>query len=318
MRVFILHSIIFTFCSFALLGGVAGNPFLRPTAAPPPKSTAPPPPPKPQVNPSLAKEVQFRGYFLYKGAPHFCIFNTKSNHGEWIRLNEKTFEEFEAHSFDLEAENLTLRFNGQEIILSLHKSTTGGANSTSPTSVPRPNPSSFSANSKPASSTPKVMPPRPRVRPKLPDWLANRTVNRASPSASFTTSSRSNFSPYAVLPSGGQPLNNGTNLLSEPTNISPSKKKTNQLTQFNSPLKTNPAASKAIFSGTQSMNDSGDSSTLTSAESNSVDLGGNALDDEQSGNISTNNDLEGLPPPPPPPNILPPGPPPNILPSRDD
>jgi len=34
--------------------------------------------------------------------------------------------------------------------------------------------------------------------------------------------------------------------------------------------------------------------------------------------ITTEDDLENLPPPPPPPNILPPGPPPNILPSRND
>jgi len=34
--------------------------------------------------------------------------------------------------------------------------------------------------------------------------------------------------------------------------------------------------------------------------------------------ITTEEDLENLPPPPPPPNILPPGPPPNILPSRND
>lgn len=178
MRVFILHSIFFISCSFALHGGVASNPFLRPTVAPPPKPAVPPPRPKPQVNPSLAKEVQFRGYFLLKGVPHFCIFNTKSNYGEWIRLNEKTFEEFEAHSFDLEAESLTLHFNGQEIILSLIEPTTGGSKSASPPSVPKQQHSNnLSTTSKPPPpSAPKVMPPRPTVRPKLPDWLANRTV----------------------------------------------------------------------------------------------------------------------------------------------
>jgi hypothetical protein len=34
--------------------------------------------------------------------------------------------------------------------------------------------------------------------------------------------------------------------------------------------------------------------------------------------ITTEDDLENLPPPPPPPNILPPGPPPNILPAKND
>jgi len=34
--------------------------------------------------------------------------------------------------------------------------------------------------------------------------------------------------------------------------------------------------------------------------------------------VTTDEDLENLPPPPPPPNILPPSPPPNILPARND
>ena len=310
MRVFILLSIFFIFCSFALQGGVSGNPFLRPTVAPPPAPAVPPPPPKPKVNPSLAKEVQFRGYFLYKGVPHFCIFNTKSNHGEWIQLNEETFEEFKAHSFDLESESLTLHFNGQEIILSLQESTTGGANSTIPTSVSRPTPSNFSATSKASSSTPRVMPPRPTVRPKFPDWLANRTVNRVSASASLTPSSPSTFSPYAVLPLGGQSLNNGANSVPDSNKIPQGQIMTNQFSQSKSPLKSSPSASEAKSPSTES--NSGFS------ETNSEGLTGNTPDAEQAENTAINDDLDNLPPPPPPPNILPPGPPPNILPARDD
>lgn len=310
MRVFILHSIFFISCSFALYGGVASNPFLRPAVAPPPKPVVPPPPPKPQVNPSLAKEVQFRGYFLFKGVPYFCVFNTKSNHGEWIRLNEKTFEEFQAHSFDLEAESLTLHFNGQEIILSLQESTTGGTNSATPTSVPRPNSTSLSTTPKASSSTPKVMPPRPTARPKLPDWLANRVANRASSSTSFVSSSRSTFSPYAVLPPGGQSLNNGTNSVPDPTKIPQGQITTNQFNQSKPSLGSNPLVGNGTTSGNES--NSGFS------ETNSVGLSGNAIDAEQAENTAINDDLDNLPPPPPPPNILPPGPPPNILPSRDD
>jgi hypothetical protein len=305
VRVFILHSIIFISCSFALHGGVASNPFLRPTVTPPPKPSVPPPPPKLRVNPSLAKEVQFRGYFLFKGVPHFCIFNTKSNHGEWIRLNEKTFEEFEAHSFDLEAESLTLHFNGQEIILSLIESTTGGSKSANPTSLSSQSANNNSTTSKPSTSTPKVMPPRPTVRPKLPDWLANRTVNRAPPSASYLPSPKSTFSPYAVLPPRGQSLSVGTSSVPSKTNVAQGQIMADQITQPKSGLRPNSSSSNTLPTGTAANNQSADLSSPSINESNAE-------------NISTNDDLENLPPPPPPPNILPPGPPPNILPSRDD
>ena len=103
--------------------GVAVNPFLRPGSnSPPPKVEPPPPPPKPLINPSIAQEVEFRGYFLLKGIPHFCIFNKKANLGEWIKLSEKTYEEFEAQAFDLQSETLTLAFNGQNFTLTLMQS----------------------------------------------------------------------------------------------------------------------------------------------------------------------------------------------------
>jgi hypothetical protein len=74
------------------------------------------------IDPAFAKEVEFRGYFLLKGIPHFCIFNKKSNFGEWIKLSETTYEEYKAQSFDLESETLTLAFNGQDFTLSLEQS----------------------------------------------------------------------------------------------------------------------------------------------------------------------------------------------------
>ena len=116
----LLAFVIFSpFC----FGGVASNPFLRPGSnRPPPQVTPPPPPPKPAPNPAIANEVEFRGYFLLKGVPHFCIFNKKANLGEWIKLTEKTYEEFEAQAFDLETETLTLAFNGQEFTITLMES----------------------------------------------------------------------------------------------------------------------------------------------------------------------------------------------------
>ena len=294
MRVFILHSIFFTFCSFALQGGVAGNPFLRPTVAPPPAPVVPPPQPKPQVNPSLAKEVQFRGYFLFKGVPHFCIFNTKSNHGEWIRLNEKTFEEFEAHSFDLEAESLTLHFNGQEIILTLEESKVRKPGNIQSSPIPRPNPVNLSSAtpSRPASA-PQMMPPKPSVRPRLPDWLASRSMSRATNApSSFSTSSRGGSFP--LLPPSAMPPSPGSSLVQYPSSVGSSTARVTPVINAGSTPVDAPQSSQVI-------------------DSTAVDPVGS--DSEESSSL---DDLDSLPPPPPPPNILPPGPPPNILPSRDD
>ena len=156
------------------MSGVASNPFLRPSPNVPPRQVTPLPTPKPpqKINPNLSKEVEFRGYFIYRGEPHFCIFNKKSNHGEWIKLNEKTYEEFQAHSFDLEKESVTMRFNGQDIVLTLEKSKVDSTPPSSPSNIPPPFKNNYSSKSQSTpSSAPTVMPPRPTVRPKLPDWL---------------------------------------------------------------------------------------------------------------------------------------------------
>ena len=75
------------------------NPFLRPgSTQKPPLPTPVKPKPVPQRD--MSQEIEFRGYFILKGQPFFCLFNKKSNHGEWISLSELTYEEFEAYEFD--------------------------------------------------------------------------------------------------------------------------------------------------------------------------------------------------------------------------
>ncbi|WP_407680761.1 hypothetical protein, partial [Candidatus Chordibacter forsetii] len=173
-----MYKLYISLLSFIVLssfswGGVAGNPFLRPGSnRPPPTISPPPPPPKPMIDPAFAKEVEFRGYFLLKGIPHFCIFNKKSNFGEWIKLSEKTYEEYKAQAFDLKSETLTLAFNGQDFTLSLEQSKSSPISSPKVTGLPKIKlPSSVSSTS---SGNRKVMPAKPKSAPKLPDWLANR------------------------------------------------------------------------------------------------------------------------------------------------
>lgn len=296
-------SFLLLFTSF-LVGSVAPNPFLRPGSRKPPPPSPPPQPPKPQVNPEIFKEVEFRGFFLLNGVPHFCIFNKKANLGEWIRLSEKTYEAFEAESFDLKTETLTLAYNGQKYTFSLEESKGGSSGKTSAqqSSIPKlPKPTGGNT-----SSRTKVMPPKPLSTPKLPDWLVQRSkqsnlgssTNPGRPS--FINSSSSN---RAVLP-GMIPTRNApeSGIASAVGGDVPTVRST---------VPSSPSGISSSFPSTSSptnnsfSNSSGNSSPGSELNSQAAD---------QDGEI----DLSSLPPPPPPPNILPPSGPPNIVPSRDE
>jgi hypothetical protein len=288
-------------CSYNLISGVASNPFLRPSPNIPPRQVTPLPTPKPpqKINPNLSKEVEFRGYFIYRGEPHFCIFNKKSNHGEWIKLNEKTYEEFQAHSFDLEKESVTLRFNGQDIVLTLEKSKVDSSNPSGQSSpiIPPPSTKSFSSNSKSSSSVPAVMPPRPSVRPKLPDWLLDaRTTSNPPAASNFNSKSSSSSSSFPILPPRRAPNHtSGGSSQAKVSGISVQPAETQRGSLISSP-------SSIVSVSSNIPSDNGvDVSEIVSTQTNE---------------ITTEKDMENLPPPPPPPNILPPGPPPNIVPSE--
>jgi hypothetical protein len=304
----LLAFVIFSpFC----FGGVASNPFLRPGSnRPPPQVTPPPPPPKPAPNPAIANEVEFRGYFLLKGIPHFCIFNKKANLGEWIKLTEKTYEEFEAQAFDLESETLTLAFNGQDFTLTLEQSKSTPPQTSPGSALPKVKlPPGVSTSS---SGSPKVMPPKPRTAPKLPDWLANRMASRTgssyssrSPLIGSTGQSSSGLSipssrsvPYSA---GRVPESTSTTSSGSPISATTERSFQPGLSNTSNPSPTGvPLGSgENSSSSTPTINvPDNDNSEVTDA-------------DEQT-------ELDDLPPPPPPPNILPPSPPPDILPSLDE
>jgi hypothetical protein len=305
VRVFVTGSLFLFFCSSSLMSGVASNPFLRPSPNVPPRQVTPLPTPKPpqKINPNLSKEVEFRGYFIYRGEPHFCIFNKKSNHGEWIKLNEKTYEEFQAHSFDLEKESVTLRFNGQDIVLTLEKSKVDSTAPSTPSKIPLPKPKNYSSNSQyNASSVPGVMPPKPTARPKLPDWLlsaqsSGRTANllSASPSPSLSGSS------FPVLPPRARALTGFASVGSG---------------QASSPGSSNQPSINQV-PGVSGFSSSATNISSNNSAANQV-VGIEAEQSASATEVLADEDLENLPPPPPPPDILPPGPPPNILPARND
>lgn len=248
----------------------------------------------------MTKEIEFRGYFVLKGKPFFCLFNKKSNHAEWIGVSELTYEEFKAESFDLDSEVLTILYEGTTYELSLIQggSSIGVAPPTSPSNQNSPTPSitrtsQISSNS----SSPKYMPPRPKTKPSLPDWLVNR---KASPT---TLSRGGNLSSSGSYP-GSVPRRSFPNLPSSGSNSGTAQTPSvgNDGQSF---------LSQPTFDSTTPSIDS----TLSNAPP-SVTASNPILQNELSASDSL--DLENLPPPPPPPNITPPTPPPNILPAREN
>ena len=84
-------------------------------------------------------------------------------------------------------QNSTLAFNGHSFDLTLEQ--VNFKQYLLPASLPKvnlPSNTSVSGNS-------KVMPPRPKVAPKLPDWLANRMASRSSSPLSSSASRSSAF-----------------------------------------------------------------------------------------------------------------------------
>ena len=255
----------------------------------------------------FAKEVEFRGYFLLKGIPHFCIFNKKSNFGEWIKLTEKTFEDYEAQAFDIESETLTLAFNGQGFTLDLYQSKGSTIPSNKGSALPRvklpPNASTVQDSSR------KVMPPKPKSVPKLPDWLSNRISSRSNLSSPSSASSSRGLPqgltppPRGMVTSRSNPVNlyNPVNLSSRNSSTSSSVQQTND----------------NILSGSSPM-PSLNTSTGSNSAGGSVETQVFDQSEEVVDQSSDQSDLDNLPPPPPPPNILPPSPPPNIVPSMDE
>jgi hypothetical protein len=304
----LLAFVIFSpFC----FGGVASNPFLRPGSnRPPPQVTPPPPPPKPALNPAIANEVEFRGYFLLKGVPHFCIFNKKANLGEWIKLTEKTYEEFEAQAFDLESETLTLAFNGQDFTLTLEQSKSTPLQTSPASALPKVKlPPGVSTSS---SGSPKVMPPKPRTAPKLPDWLANRMASRTSSSYS----SRSPLIGSTGQSSSGLPMPSSRSVPYSTARVTGSTSTTSP----GSPISvTTERSFQPGLSNTSNPSPSGvpiDSGENPSSSAPTINVPDN--DNSEVTDADEQAELDDLPPPPPPPNILPPSPPPDILPSLDE
>ena len=77
-------------CAKCLCSVSPKNPFLRPGS-----NKKPPPPKALNVNQTfpkkdMSKEIEFRGYFVLKGQPFFCLFNKKSNHASSLESSSSS------------------------------------------------------------------------------------------------------------------------------------------------------------------------------------------------------------------------------------
>jgi hypothetical protein len=272
---------------------VSPNPFLRPGSNQKPPISKPPPAKKTVIRPDVAKELDFKGYFILKGQPFFSLFNKKVNHSEWITLSEKTYEEFMAQSFDLETETLTILYEGQSFDLKLIEAKSGIG---LPNSIGKPSPMAKSVPGAGKSASPKIMAPKPSFVPVLPSRITPFTQNQqpGRPTTGFTSSKGGSSSgipglsyPGAV-PRRSVPPNPSNTIL--------------------------PGKSGRVNSGNRNSGGTFSANPQTSVPNNT--LSRDPVDPVNSG-ISNPVDFQNLPPPPPPPNILPPSPPPNIEPARE-
>ena len=282
-----------------VFGSVAPNPFLKPGSKQ--KPTVPAKPsftPKQIIRPDLAKELEFKGYFIFKDEVYFSLFNKKVNYGEWIKINEKTLEEISAESFDLDTETLTVAFEGQTFELNLlGPAATNGIPSPS---SPSPFISKSTSNSS-VSSEPKVMPPKPKSTPVIPSFLVNKQTTNPFPSFSGKSGNLNPSSSAISSRIPGLPYPGFVPRRSIPgTSISPI---------------SNPSSGQS--SSPSIINNENNSNAGTSSGVGS-NVGNNPEIPDVDLNFNDELDLNSLPPPPPPPNILPPSPPPNLVPSREE
>ena len=294
------HAVLLLSFCLSAFSVVSPNPFLRPNSGEKPilpKFTAQK---KQPMLVDASKEIEFRGYFILKGQPFFCIFNKKSGHGEWVTLTESTYESFLVEEFDMQTETLTVVYEDRPYNLSLQDAvSSSNANPPGKSLVLSPNnKTNFQSDGQ------KFMPPKPKTTPSLPTWLVNQRSNRTNTlidnqrigggtnNSSYPGSVPRRIVQSPFFPSSGNPLG-GSDSISQPL--------------FNSiPSSTNQATSQPS-----------ENSLVGTQVPNPIQMDGDLIINESQTNHSE-IDLENLPPPPPPPNILPPSPPPDILPSRDE
>ncbi len=91
----------------------------------------------PEINESTP--LEFRGVLTESGVAYFSIFEAATSRSAWVRLNEESSRDFTAKSYDGDNRQLTIEYQGRDLVLSLAAdSTPTPVSTTSAAAAPQP------------------------------------------------------------------------------------------------------------------------------------------------------------------------------------
>jgi hypothetical protein len=72
------------------------------------------------ANDSKSNEpLEFRGVLTESGVAYFSIYETSTSRSAWVQLNEESFRDYTAKRYDWENRQLTIEYQGRDLVLSL-------------------------------------------------------------------------------------------------------------------------------------------------------------------------------------------------------
>ncbi len=72
------------------------------------------------TNDSKSNEpLEFRGVLTESGVAYFSIYETSTSRSAWVRLNEESSRDYTAKRYDWENRQLTIEYQGRDLVLSL-------------------------------------------------------------------------------------------------------------------------------------------------------------------------------------------------------
>ena len=72
------------------------------------------------ANDSQSNEpLEFRGVLTESGVAYFSIYETSTSRSAWVRLNEDSSRDYTAKRYDWENRQLTIEYQGRDLVLSL-------------------------------------------------------------------------------------------------------------------------------------------------------------------------------------------------------
>lgn len=71
------------------------------------------------TGPKSNEPLEFRGVLTESGVAYFSIYETATSRSAWVGLNEESSRDYTAKSYDGENRQLTIEYQGRDLVLSL-------------------------------------------------------------------------------------------------------------------------------------------------------------------------------------------------------